>query len=170
MKLVCAALPKVLSFSNDIPAREMLSAAAVLGGMSIKNYPTSLPHLCSFSMSHIIPHGYAVALTLPACWKYYLKNEAVRKQTMKLAGIFPSDAPQKSPEDVVDAYVGFLFQITGMCGIQEHPSFSEPLKRKIVEDAVQNSVKLCSAPNPVSVENAKEVLMGILSENMSKIG
>lgn len=157
IRLVRYALPRALETPDDLLAREMLSAAATLGGMCIAARPTSLPHLCSFSLYGKIAHGYAVAGFLPLFWRYYLKEEAVRAQTMRLAGIFPSAAPQRSPEEVVDAVEAFI------------QSCAKPLELtpeligKIASDALANPMKLASAPRPVPPDDAARIIRAVLS-------
>ena len=165
IRLICYALPKVLQNPHDTLAREMLSAAATLGGMAIKNRPTSLPHLCSFSTAGIIPHGLAVALLLTPCWEYYLSETAVQERTMQLAGFFPSSQEQKTPRDVVNACGDFIQKVSGMRTIADHPAFNPELARKIASDSILNPVKLASAPKPVPLEQAESTLLSILEKH-----
>ena len=157
IRLVRYALPKALTAPDDLVAREMLSAAATLGGMCIAARPTSLPHLCSFSLYGKISHGYAVAGFLPLFWRYYLKEEAVRTQTMRLADIFPSDAPQRSPEDVVDAVESFIKTCAKPLELDEKTI------EKIASDALANPMKLASAPRPVPADSAARIIKAVLS-------
>lgn len=157
IKLIRYALPLVLENTDTLLYREMLSAGATLGGMCIACRPTSLPHLCSFSLYGQIPHGLAVAGFLPMFWRYYLADEAVRKQTMRLAGIFESDVPQTTPESVVDAAERFILRFA------KPLELSEETIAKIASDASGNPMKLTSAPRPVSLDNAADVLRSILS-------
>jgi alcohol dehydrogenase class IV len=135
----------------------MLSAGATLGGMCISCRPTSLPHLCSFSLYGKIPHGLAVAGFLPMFWRYYLADSDVQKQTMRLAGIFASEQPQTTPESVVDAVEQFIRSFTPAMNL------SDDEIAKIASDASGNPMKLSSAPRPVTLENASEIIRNILS-------
>ena len=87
VRMIVPALPKVLKMPEDEEERAELSAAATLAGMSIRMSPTALPHLLSFSFCGKASHGAAVAALLPHFWKYYLKEEQVRRQTMLLSGM-----------------------------------------------------------------------------------
>ena len=157
VRLIRYALPKVLKDPDDLLSREMLSAAATLGGMCIATRPTSLPHLCSFSLYGRIAHGYAVAGFLPLFWRYYLKEEAVRAQTMRLAGIFPSAEKQSTPEDVVDAVEAFI----RTCA--KPLELNAELIEKIASDALANPMKLASAPRPVPPDDAARIIRAVLS-------
>lgn len=160
IKLIRYALPIAEKEPENALAREMLSAAATLGGMCIGCRPTSLPHLCSFSLFGEVPHGVAVAGFLPVFWRYYLAEEAVRKQTMRLAGIFPGDVPQTTPEQVVDACEAFLRSMTDL------PVHSAETIRRIADNACGNPMKLESAPRKIDPATASDVLNRILSGSL----
>ena len=163
IKLIVYALPKVLANPSDVLYREMLSASATLAGMAIANRPTSLPHLCCYSVSGKIPHGLAVALMLCPCWKYYLSEPEVQEQTMKLAGLFPSEDIQNNPQKVVAACESFIERICGMKSLPEHPALTEELIEKIAAESVLNPVKLTTAPKAVPLDQAKQIIHSILS-------
>lgn len=165
VKLIRYALPVVLGNPNSPLEREMLAAAATLGGMCIKARPTSLPHLCSFSLWGKVPHGLAVALLLPGFWRYYLAggSEEIAARTMAFAGIFPSDEPQTSPEKVVDACEAFIRTVSPVKKLSEIPDFDAALAAKTAKDALLNPMKLESAPRSVSKESAEEVISSVLS-------
>ena len=157
IKLIRYALPLAMKEPDNLLYREMLSAGATLGGMCIGCRPTSLPHLCSFSLYGKIPHGLAVAGFLPTFWRYYLADSDVRKQTMRLAGIFASDMPQTTPESVVDAVEQFILSFTPAMNLT-----AEEIA-KIASDASGNPMKLSSAPRPVTLDNAADIIRNILS-------
>ena len=157
IKLIRYALPLAMKEPDNLLYREMLSAGATLGGMCISCRPTSLPHLCSFSLYGKIPHGLAVAGFLPMFWRYYLADSDVSKQTMRLAGIFASDMPQTTPERVVDAVEQFILSFTPAMNLT-----AEEIA-KIASDASGNPMKLSSAPRPVTLDNAADIIRNILS-------
>ena len=157
IKLIRYALPLAMKEPENLLYREMLSAGATLGGMCISCRPTSLPHLCSFSLYGKIPHGLAVAGFLPMFWRYYLADSDVQKQTMRLAGIFASEQSQTTPESVVDAVEQFIRSFTPAMNL------SDDEIAKIASDASGNPMKLSSAPRPVTLENASEIIRNILS-------
>lgn len=166
IKLIRYALPKVLHHADDeqpVLEREMLAAAATLAGMCITARPTALPHLCSYSLWGKVPHGLAVALFLPMFWKFYLNGEngrIIAERTMKLAGLFPSESPQKKPEDVIAACASFVSEMSGGATLP----LDEMTVKKIAEDAVKNPAKLATAPRQITVEDAEKVLTEILKK------
>ncbi len=159
IKLIRYALPRALKEPAPLD-REMLSAAATLAGMCIRFRPTALPHLCSYSMWGKVPHGLAVALLLPKFWRYYLTEPAVAEQTMKLAGIFPGSAEQKTPEDVVCAFEKFLAENAPK---KLADILDDEIIAKIAKDAAQTPAKLQSAPRSIAPESAETELTTILS-------
>ncbi len=166
VRLIKDNLPLVFRDPNDVNARERLCAAATIGGIMIADRPTSLPHLGSFSFYGQVPHGIAASMLLPPFWRYYLAEKAVAERTMLLADIFPSKAPQKTPEDVVNAAAAFISKYAGAPKLSALPCFDAAMVERIAADAVKNPMKLASAPRPVSPENAAEIISGILKKEL----
>ena len=166
VRLIRDNLPLVFRDPNDVNARERLCAAATIGGMMIADRPTSLPHIGSFSFYGQVPHGIAASMLLPPFWRYYLAEKAVAERTMLLAEIFPSKAPQKTPEDVVNAAAAFIAKYAGAPKLSALPCFDAAMVERIAADAVKNPMKLASAPRPVSPENAAEIISGILKKEL----
>ena len=161
--LIVQALPVALKSPGNIIARGRVSAAATLGGMCIRNRPTSLPHLCSFSLYGKIPHGLAVAALLIPFWRYYLGDKAVRESTMEMAGLF-SRTIEKTPEEVVDSCAKFLVSCGGPGKLSEVEGLDRSVIAKIAADAVLNPMKLQSCPRPMSPDNAEALITGILEK------
>ena len=161
IRLIAAGLPAVLKQPTHELGRTFLSAAATLGGMCIRNRPTSLPHLCSFSFYGKVSHGDAVAALLPPFWKYYLEEPAVREATLKMAGIFSANR-EENPEDVVRNAAAFIADCKGPARLADLGCDSSIIE-KAARDAVLNPMKLQSCPRPISPENAAEIISGILS-------
>ena len=168
VRLIVKALPEVLEKPDSLLARERLSAAATLGGMCIRTRPTGLPHLCSFSFYGKVPHGFAVAALLPCFWRFYLKEDAVRKATAKLIGIFPSPDPQQQPEDVIAAYESFFRTFSGIRSLRDLEGFDADMIAKIAAAAKENPVKLETAPRPVAPAQAPEILTKLLSDALRR--
>ena len=166
VRLIVGNLPLVFRDPNDVNVRERLCAAATIGGMQIADRPTSLPHLGSFSFYGKVPHGIAASMLLPPFWRYYLAENAVAERTMLLADIFPSEAPQKTPDDVVDAAAAFIAKYVGVPKLSAFSCFNAAMVDKIAADAVKNPMKLASAPRPVAPENAAEIISGILKKEL----
>ncbi len=166
VRLIVGNLPLVFRDPNDVNVRERLCAAATIGGMQIADRPTSLPHLGSFSFYGKVPHGIAAAMLLPPFWRYYLAEKAVAERTMLLAGVFPSEAPQKTPDDVVNAAAAFIAQYAGVPKLSALSCFNAAMVDKIAADAVKNPMKLASAPRPVPAESAAKIISGILKKEL----
>ena len=166
IRLIKDNLPLAFRDPDDVYVRERLCAAATIGGMQIADRPTSLPHLCSFSFYGKVPHGIAAAMLLPPFWRYYLAEKAVAERTMLLADVFPSEAPQKTPDDVVNAAAAFISKYSGAPKLSALPCFNAAMVDRIAADAVKNPMKLASAPRPVPPESAAEIISGILQKEL----
>ena len=160
VRLIVKGLPAVRKDLLHTEGRTQLSAAATLGGMCIKNRPTSLPHLCSFSFYGQVSHGEAVAALLIPFWQYYLGEERVREETMKLAGIFSAEK-ESVPEEVVANAARFVGENGGVYRLSEL-GCPESMIRKTAADAVLNPVKLQSSPRPLALQDAERVIGEIL--------
>lgn len=162
IRLISAALPVVLQKPENEFARRYLSAAATLGGMCIRNRPTSLPHLCSYSFYGKVPHGLAVAALLVPFWSYYLGDDAIRATTMKMAGIF-SKIPEKTPEEVVASFAAFIASCGGPKRLSDLGAPREILA-KTAQDALLNPVKLQTCPRPLEPSGASDIILKILEK------
>ena len=156
IELIKHALPR----AEQAESRTMLAAAAALGGMCIACRPTALPHLCSYSMWGKVPHGFAVALLLPHFWRYYLEGglPEITNQTMKLRAIFNGE----TPEDIIRTCEHFIAEVSPFQKLSEVDGFDSEMVEKIAADAVLNPVKLQTAPRPVALNDAKEIIYEIL--------
>ncbi len=163
VKLIAAALPSALENPDDLFSRTYVSAAATLAGMCIRNRPTSLPHLCSFSLYGKVPHGLAVAALLIPFWRYYLSDAAAREATMELRGTF-SLKLENTPEEVVDSCETFLRSCGAPVTLSALPGLDRSVIGKIAEDAVLNPMKLKSCPRPMVPEEAASVIRSILEK------
>ena len=162
VSLIRKNLPIAVKEPRSNEAREALSAAATLAGMCISVRPTSLPHLISFSLTGLLPHGRAVAIMLPVFWRYFLQNEEVRMQTRKLASVF--GVPDAAPEEIVDSAADFIAQWTGVRRLSDLPFLTREKIDQIAEDAVQNPMKLESCPRPIPASDAKNIIKDILEK------
>ena len=105
-------------------------------------------------------------MLLPPFWRYYLAEPKAAERTMLLADVFPSDAPQTTPEDVADAAAAFIAQYSGAPKLSALPCFNAAMVEKIASDAVKNPMKLASAPRPVDPESAAGIISGILKQEL----
>jgi len=163
ISLIVSALPAALENPSCFESRLKLSAAATLGGMVIRNKPTGLPHLCSFSFYDKVPHGLVVASLLPHFWRFYLEEPAVKERTMALKGVFPGEG-QDSPEKVVDAFAAFILSCGAPKSLGELEGCGEELIDKAAKAAKENPVKLETAPRKVSVAESEKIIGGILKK------
>ncbi len=163
IRLIVDGLPKALAHPHSHDAREKLSAAATLGGMVIRNKPTSLPHLCSYSFFDKVPHGIVVASLLPHFWRFYLEVEEMRERTMLLKGIFPGTG-QECPEEIVEAFEAFIVSCGAPKSLGLLPGCDKALIERIAGAAKQNAQKLESAPRPVPVAESAKIISGVLNE------
>jgi alcohol dehydrogenase class IV len=160
IRLVKEFLPRAIANGNDIEAREALSVAATLGGMVIRYKSTGLPHLCSFSWFGRIEHGIAVALLLPAAWKYYIQREEVATRTMQLKDIFPGE----TPAEIIASYRKFL----KTCGVPENLKAFAGITPELLDLTAKstglNKMKLDLAPKPVPLANSYNIILEILKQ------
>ncbi len=153
--------PAALADGTDRRARSAMALAATLGGMTIRHKSTGLPHLCSFSWFGRIEHGLAVALLLPACWRYYLANPAVAARTMELASVFPGT----TPEEVIASCRAFLTRCGVPGSLSAFPALTPELLEATARSGSENAMKLELAPQPVPVDQSYEVLRDILARS-----
>lgn len=161
IRLILGNLKQAIEEPENYICREKISAAATLAGMVIKDKPTSLPHLVSFSWFGLIPHGLAVAIVLPHAWKYYLNSEAVKERTLSLKSLFGVKDARKA-EAVPDALIKFLKELGVECSLSKYEGFSKSLLEETAKSASKNNVKLETAPLPVPADKSYDVLIKIL--------
>jgi len=160
IRLVVENLPLRLTRPNDPAPATAMAAAATLGGMVIRYKPTGLPHLCSFSWFGKIAHGLAVAMLLPASWRYYLANPAVAARTMELADLFGGS----EPEAVIAGYRAFLTRCGVPAALKDIPELSRELMEQTARSGAENRMKLETAPCPVPLERSREILSQVLDQ------
>ncbi len=163
IRLIVENLPERLAFPKRRAPAEALALAATLGGMVIRYKSTGLPHLCSFSWFGQVEHGIAVAMLLPAAWRYYLASSEVAARTMELREIFPGD----NPAEIIVAYRDFLTRCGVPRALKDIPDFPVSLLEKTAASAAENRMKLELAPHPVPLEQSHEILMRLLQETWS---
>ncbi|MDD5596678.1 MAG: iron-containing alcohol dehydrogenase [Victivallaceae bacterium] len=158
IRLVREFLPRAINCGRDMEARTAMAAAATLGGMTIRYKSTGLPHLCSFSWFGKIEHGIAVALLLPAAWKYYIQRDEIAHRTMLLKKIFPGETPL----EIIASYQEFLKSCGVPTSLKAFPAVTPELLELTAKSAGLNKMKLELAPKPVPLENSYEIILRIL--------
>lgn len=86
IELIVTNLDSAVENPNDLDARTALGLGTDLGGVAIMTGGTSGPHLNSFSMVDILPHGRAVAILNPYYVVYFAP--ACEPQLAKLADLY----------------------------------------------------------------------------------
>ncbi|MFA6715586.1 MAG: iron-containing alcohol dehydrogenase [Victivallaceae bacterium] len=160
IRLVREFLPRAINCGEDMEARAAMATAATLGGMTIRYKSTGLPHLCSFSWFGKIEHGIAVALLLPAAWKYYIQRDEVAQRTMRLKKIFPGETPL----EIINSYQEFIKSCGAPTSLREFPDITQELLELTAKSAGQNKMKLELAPKPDLLEKSHEIILRILQE------
>ncbi|MEO5704051.1 MAG: phosphonoacetaldehyde reductase [Candidatus Limnocylindrales bacterium] len=102
VRLALACLERAVS-DGAREAREGMSLAAHLSGRAINETRTTASHAASYPMTarHGIPHGHAVALTLPAMLEFN-------------AGVGPDDVQDPSGVETVRAKIAIVLQLLGV--------------------------------------------------------
>jgi alcohol dehydrogenase class IV len=159
--LVREYLPKALANPDDETARRGMLIASTLGGMTIRFKSTGVPHLCSFSWFGRIAHGEAVAVLLPAAWKYYLANPKVAERTMELADIFPGN----TPEEVIESFRKFTSSIGLKQKLSNWQGITMELLEKTARSGAENKMKLENAPQPIPLEDSYNILLDIMKNS-----
>lgn len=138
----------------------MMSLASTLGGSVLFYKQAGLPHLNSFSWSHVMDHGEAVAVMLPYYTAYYAPMIKEKIEVVaNLMGIEDS-------KDVTVAFIEKLFEfykkIDFPTTLKEFRNFSSDLIKKAVQEASQNKMKLEASPRIVPSEKGEEILQTII--------
>jgi len=160
LKLVFESLPRVLKDGEDKEARKMMSLASTLGGSVLFYKQAGLPHLNSFSWSHVMDHGEAVAVMLPYYTAYYapMIQEKI-KVVARLMGIPDSKDLTMS---FIEGLLDFYRKIDFPTALKEFRNFSVDLIKKAAREASQNRMKLEASPRIVPQEKSEEILYTII--------
>ena len=158
-------LKKYLKIALDDPenklARKAVQLAAALGGLTIRNKSTGLPHLLSFSWFGRIEHGIAVARLLPAAWRYYIGRKEVQARTLEIGRTLGGSTAQ----EVIQNYEKLL-DMWQVPKLNSFAGLTTELMEQTCRSAGANRMKLELAPRPVPLEASEEILRNILAEAM----
>lgn len=99
IRLITAALEKAVN-SPDEGSREMMSRGALFSGLAFSNTATTICHAVSYPMTaHFdIPHGQAVALTLPPFLEFSFEAIESERRGPLLKALGASDARRAAEE------------------------------------------------------------------------
>lgn len=154
-------LSKVLSVPDDLSARKAVQIASSLGGLTIRNKSTGLPHLLSFSWFGRIEHGIAAARLLPAAWRYYIGRKEVEDRTLEIGKTLGGT----TAEEVIVNYEKLL-DMWNVPKLNTFDGLTPELLEQTCRSAGANRMKLELAPRPVPLENSEEVLRNVLIDAM----
>lgn len=160
LRLLFEALPRVLKDGLDREARKMMSLASTLGGSVIFYKQAGLPHLNSFSWSHVMDHGEAVAVMLPYYTAYYAPMISEKIETIgQLMGI---DRSKNITVAFIERLLEFYRKIDFPTTLKEFRNFSVDLIQKATLEASQNRMKLEASPRIIPQEKSEEILQTII--------
>lgn len=139
MELIAQHVRHACEDGSNVLAREALGLATDLGGYTIMLGGTSGPHLNSFSLVDLLPHGRACALLTP----YYLVffAPAVEPQMRRVAGILRDAGYLKTPTDHLHGRDLGLAAAGGM--IELCRSIRFPTRLEDVEGFTSNHIARC---------------------------
>ncbi|MBW2283805.1 MAG: iron-containing alcohol dehydrogenase [Deltaproteobacteria bacterium] len=160
LKLLFAALPRIMENPDDKEGRRQMAMAGLLGGTVLFFKQAGGPHLNSFSWCNVMDHGEACAVMLPYYGAYYAPVIAQNmKKVSEAMGIEDSgNAAKDFAEGLLNFYKKLGFPLT----LKEFDDFSEALIEKAVNDASQNKMKLEAMPRPIPLEESARVLRTII--------
>ena len=152
-----------LNDPENLRARKAVQLASALGGLTIRNKSTGLPHLLSFSWFGRIEHGIAVARLLPAAWRYYAESEKVALRTLEAGKALGG----KTPGEVIENYEKLLsaWQVPQLT---DFPELDAELLQRTCRSAGANRMKLELAPRPVPLEESEKILSAVLADAFQK--
>ncbi|MCX8170875.1 MAG: iron-containing alcohol dehydrogenase [Candidatus Bathyarchaeota archaeon] len=161
IKLIIEALPRALKNTEDLEARYALGLGTDLGGYSIMLGGTSGPHLGSFSLVDVLPHGRACAILNP----YYtiLFSSAIQGQLKIVARIYVENGymdegkmslkGRKLAEAVAEGMVNFYRRIGFPVTLKEAGATEKHIEKMVsASKDPQLKSKLENMPIPIRVE------------------
>jgi len=158
-------LPAAYADGSNAEARAGMSKAALMGGYVIHFKPAGLPHGLSYSFYGILPHGSAVAVLLPYCWKYYIP--VLGERSIKAAEALGVDTGGMSGEQAAAAGIEKLFELYEELG---HPTSFADVKE--VDDAfidraaravLDDTAKMDATPRRPDYDKGYDDLTSILN-------
>ncbi len=102
-------LPAAYRDGSDMEARKGMAKASLMGGYVIHFKAAGLPHGFSYSFYNVLPHGSAVAVLLPYCWKYYIP--VLGERSIKVAEALGVKAGGMNEEQAATAGIEKLFEL-----------------------------------------------------------
>ena len=163
VKLLLENMPTVLNEPGNRRARKAVQLASALGGLTIRNKSTGLPHLLSFSWFGRIEHGIAAIRLLPAAWRYYIRRPEVEVRTLEIGRVIGGSSATE-----VIANLEALLDCWQVPALNSFEDIDEVLLEQTCRSAGANRMKLELAPRPVPLEDSCVVLRAILNDAWQK--
>ncbi|MEM2399058.1 MAG: iron-containing alcohol dehydrogenase [Candidatus Bathyarchaeia archaeon] len=161
IKLIIEALPIALKNAENLEARYALGLGTDLGGYSIMLGGTNGPHLGSFSLVDVLPHGRACAVLNP----YYtvLFSSAIQDQLKRIVRIYVDSGyldegktrleGRKLAEAVAEGMINFFKEIGFPTSLKEAGATEKHIERMVgAAKDPQLKSKLENMPIPIRAE------------------
>jgi len=154
-RLVFAHLPTVLDEPGNLPAREGMAQAALLGGMAFQLPKNAAVHACSFPLSsdYHLPHGTACAMTLDLFARFNAPALGERGAVLAQAAGFADMIAMADGIAALKAHSGLPTRLSE-AGVAE--SDLDQLVTDSFHPLMNNN------PRPVSPEELRELYRSIL--------
>ena len=154
-------LAKALKEPDNVKYRKAVQIASALGGLTIRNKSTGLPHLLSFSWFGRIEHGIAVARLLPAAWRYYIGRKEVESRTLEIGKVLGGN----TAEEVICNYEKLLDE-WDVPQLNSFAGLTPELLAQTCRSAGANRMKLELAPRPVPLAESEKILQTVIAGAM----
>ncbi len=160
MRLSFKYLPKVFDNPDDVEARTMMSAAAMLGGQAITLRKTSIGHAVSNQLSdnYHTPHGIGTSVGIDVQARYNVKGDpGTTRIWAECMGIAcPEDADMEAVGNEVVAKLEALLKKVGLKNMKQMDipeSFCD-----MIADNVAKDKKWAIVPNPPDFDLLRKVI------------
>jgi len=172
VELIVSEVGAAVERPEDVPAREALGLGTDLGGYAIMIGSTNGPHLNSFSMVDILPHGRAVAILTPYYTVFFAP--AIERQLRTLGEIyarhglvgagFSALSGRELGVAVAEAMMSLSRKVGFPTTLGEIPGFSTEHVRRALAAAKnpQLASKLQGMPTPLSAGEVDEFMGSVL--------
>ena len=172
IELIVGAVKSACRDGSDLASREALGLGTDLGGCAIMIGGTNGPHLNSFSLVDLMPHGLACALMEPYYTVFFAP--AVQPQLRALSGIFagagymPAADASLSGRDLALAVAEGMMNLSRDVGLpttlDEVAGFTDAHTARMLTAAKdpQLASKLANMPVPLSAETVDDYMAPIL--------
>ncbi len=160
-------LRRAVADGHDLEARTELSLAATIAGIGFGNAGVQIPHALAYpiaSLKHawvpegypdphpFVPHGFAVAVTAPACFRF--TEQALPERHREAARLLGG-------ERLAETFAGLMRDVGAPLSLSEL-GYEERDLAALAEGALRQQRILATSPRPVG----EAELLGILRESL----